>query len=222
MALRNDSTLKKELRLAVTFASYVLVHEVLHIDSYDDDEIDATWYYEEEYLAMREDIQETRELIRNRKSIDEVTRSRRGIEGKTSLAEALHSVFREQESQRLRGTRPDEQLISAVYQQYAQYSGLDACLTGIADEEATRRPIKVALKGNVMCGKTMNSIQASSTRRERLLNAKRKQRPSLSLHDCISLQPSFLFRWRLRYYTAIKQILVSEIHHQNLLTEQIQ
>jgi hypothetical protein len=143
----------------ISFSPEVVVHEVLHIDDFDDDEIYACWYYEEEYRAMRQDIHYTKEMMKNCLFVDEQTHCRRGVEDKStdkSLlssrrrihdANAIRAVLREQEAQRKRSREINDELISLVYQQFTQNSQLEAFLSGASDADevhrhASRGPLK--------------------------------------------------------------------------------
>mmetsp|Transcript_112426 Transcript_112426/g.157635 ORF Transcript_112426/g.157635 Transcript_112426/m.157635 type:complete len:207 (-) Transcript_112426:120-740(-) len=133
---------------SISFSDQKVVHEILHIDDFDDDEIDACWYFEEEYLAMKQDVDDTLSQIKENRPVDEIRQSLRGIEGKVESEDregkkyaqiaSILAVLTEQESFRNRLQHPDEGILSIVYRRYTQESQLSAYLTGIADEQYVR------------------------------------------------------------------------------------
>lgn len=168
-------------KLAVSFSPHLVVHEALHIDDFDDYEIDACWYCEEEYRAMSKDIQQTRNHVRNHIFIDEKTRSRRGVEEKSTFKslqparQAIRAVLREQEAQLMRDQKINDKRISLVYGQYTRNSEFEAYLTGAADADEVHKPASRKLTEMYFKRKNVDSPPSSPRSRIRKL----KQKPRL-------------------------------------------
>ena len=121
----------------VRFQPTIQVHEVLHINEYTDDEVDATWYSEEETQSIKAEASELARKM-NIRSTSSSPRSKgnkkmfdydtiRGIEERSleraqqlhyNRISALHAVLREQRNQNKQGTQDPTSAIRESYQAF--------------------------------------------------------------------------------------------------------
>jgi hypothetical protein len=88
------TTCSTNTKKSVRFAPTAMMRLALHIDNYTDDEIDASFYSDAEYVAFKQDTRRTIRMVEMKQKIDEITVSRRGVESLTRDAVKLKSKHR--------------------------------------------------------------------------------------------------------------------------------
>jgi hypothetical protein len=132
-------------RKQVTFAPYVRVKPILHIDDYSDEEFFSTWYGPEDMKQITQDIRQTLAKMEESGELiqDDEHFCRRGLESRTTKGArmkqhirlaAKNAVLDKQAVHGWQG-KYNEQLISDVYIDVALASKLAAVRRGFDDLE---------------------------------------------------------------------------------------
>jgi hypothetical protein len=139
--LTTSKSLLSELRRTVSFAPSAHIRHVSHIEDYSANEIEATWYSQQEYKLMKYDIRGTVKMMARseRLAIDQCTR---GLEHKTkegmqrkmfNQIESISAVMDEQDRQARDGIR-DETLIARAYMVYTVHCTAMAHYMALSDQ----------------------------------------------------------------------------------------
>jgi len=127
----------------VSFSSEFQIHEILHINDYDNDEIDSCWYEGWEYEQMKREIIITAKKMEAGGSLDEKYHCRRGAEERLpsqqkaraqAREDAIFAVLAAQEGM-WECTTPNDELISMAYQKVSHQCALNAYVRGVCDEQ---------------------------------------------------------------------------------------
>ena len=119
-----SSTTKKQ----VSFHPRVTCKRALHINNYSDDEVMASFYQEDDYLEMREDVRRCVQLIEqgHDHALDDINYCRTGVENRTTAKlqnrvahrmRAVDAVLNEVDRQWNAQEEYDDEIISELYKQ---------------------------------------------------------------------------------------------------------
>ena len=140
----SDDTSVTTFEKTVTFCESVIVRRTMPLSEYTPEEIEATWYSDEEYDQISRQCQKQIRKLNEGKTLRDKKYCSRGLEGATDAGQctkdenrylAYQAVLQVQGSQREQGVY-DELAIAESYRQVSSDCQLKACVVGIRDQRA--------------------------------------------------------------------------------------
>ena len=150
IALDQQESCHGRKRKRVSFSSNSSFRTTLSSQDYSSEEMQATWYTQDEYMTLQKSCckeilkMDRGESLKDRKycsrGLECHTRRGRVLKSKNKV-ESFQAVLEEQESQMREGRPRDDVSIALAYQRIASSCRLWARVTGIADERAAEDDI---------------------------------------------------------------------------------